>query len=262
MKKILLVEGNLREANQEFTANGIKTHTESLRESIDYFTNDLEIDSVNPSSDKNIFETVKDLNKYDGLIWGGSSLNIYSDTLEIRRQIEFMKECQKKVKNILAICWGMQVAVTAAGGVVKKGQNGSHRGIAHEININENGLRHPLYKDKDQFFNTPAFNYDEVITLPNKATLLSSNKVNNVMGIDFKSDLSNIWGIQYHPEITYEKMITLINFRKERLLENKSFNDENDLNSHIKIIEDEIKITNKDLRMRELKNWLNLIANV
>jgi len=262
MKKILLVEGNLREANQEFTANGIKTHTESLRESIDYFTNDLEIDSVNPSSDKNIFETVKDLNKYHGLIWGGSSLNIYSDTLEIRRQIEFMKECQKKVKNILAICWGMQVAVTAAGGVVKKGQNGSHRGIAHEININENGLRHPLYKDKDQFFNTPAFNYDEVITLPNNATLLSSNKVNNVMGIDFKSDLSNIWGIQYHPEITYEKMITLINFRKERLLENKSFNDENDLNSHIKIIEDEIKITNKDLRMRELKNWLNLIANV
>ena len=262
MKKILLVEGNLREANQEFTDNGIKTHTESLRESIDYFTNDLEIDSVNPSSDKNIFDIVKDLNKYDGLIWGGSSLNIYSDTLEIRRQIEFMKECQKKVKNILAICWGMQVAVTAAGGVVRKGQNGSHRGIAHEININENGLRHPLYKDKDQFFNTPAFNYDEVITLPNNATLLSSNKVNNVMGIDFKSDLSNIWGIQYHPEITYEKMITLINFRKERLLENKSFNDENDLNSHIKIIEDEIKITNKNLRMRELKNWLNLITNV
>ena len=27
MKKILLVEGNLREANQEFTDNGIKTHT-------------------------------------------------------------------------------------------------------------------------------------------------------------------------------------------------------------------------------------------
>ena len=262
MKKILLVEGNLREANQEFTDNGIKTHTESLRESIDYFTKDLEIDSVNPSSDKNIFDAVKDLNKYDGLIWGGSSLNIYSDTLEIRRQIEFMKECQKKVKNILAICWGMQVAVTAAGGVVKKGQNGSHRGIAHEININENGLRHPLYKDKDQIFNTPAFNYDEVVTLPNNATLLSSNKINNVMGIDFKSHLANIWGIQYHPEITYEKMITLINFRKDRLLENKSFNDENDLNSHIKIIEDEIKITNKDLRMRELKNWLNLLAIV
>ena len=261
MKKILLVEGNLREANQEFTNNGIKTHTESLKESIDYFTKDLSIDSVNPSSDKDIFDKVKDLNKYDGLIWGGSSLNIYSDTVEIRRQLEFMKECQKKIKNILAICWGMQVAVTAAGGVVKKGQNGSHRGIAHEININEHGLNHPLYKDKNKIFNTPAFNYDEVVTLPNKAVLLSSNKINNVMGLNFEFETANIWGIQYHPEITYEKMITLINFRKENLINNKSFNDENDLIAHIKIIEDEIKITNKDSRMKELKNWLDLIKN-
>ena len=260
MKKILLVEGNLREANREFTDNGIKTHTESLKESIDYFTNNLEIDSVNPSSDKDIFDKVKDLNKYDGLIWGGSSLNIYSDTAEIRRQLEFMKECQKKVQNILAICWGMQVAVTAAGGVVKKGQNGSHRGIAHEININENGSKHPLYKNKDKIFNTPAFNYDEVVTLPHNATLLSSNKVNKVMGLNFKSEIANIWGIQYHPEITYEKMITLINFRKEKLINNKSFNDEDDLNTHIKIIEDEIKITDKDLRMKELKNWLDLVS--
>ena len=260
MKKILLVEGNLREANQEFTDNGIKTHTESLKESIDYFTNDLEIDSVNPSSDQDIFDKAKDLKKYDGLIWGGSSLNIYSDTIEIRRQLEFMKECQKKVKNILAICWGMQVAVTAAGGVVRKGQNGSHRGIAHEININENGLRHPLYKDKDKIFNTPAFNYDEVVTLPKDAILLSSNKVNNVMALNFETEFSKIWGIQYHPEITYEKMITLIKFRRERLLENKSFSDEKDLESHISMIEKEDKITKKESRMRELKNWLDLIA--
>ena len=101
MKKMLLVEGNLKGANQEFTENGIKTHTESLQESISYYTDSLDIDSVYPSSDKDIFDKIKDLNKYDGLIWGGSSLNIYSDTKEIRRQIEFMKECQKKVKNIL-----------------------------------------------------------------------------------------------------------------------------------------------------------------
>ena len=259
MKKILLVEGNLREVNQEFTDNGIKTHTESLKESIDYFTNNLEIDSVNPSSDSDIFEKVKDLDKYDGLIWGGSSLNIYSDTIEIRKQIDFMRECQKRVKNILAICWGLQVAVTAAGGEVKQGTNGAHRGIAHEIVINSEGLKHLLYKDKKQTFNTPAFNYDEVVTLPAGSTLLSSNKVNKVMGLNFKSELSDIWGIQYHPEITYDKMITLINFRKERLLQNKSFNSEEDMNSHINIIKSEIKISNKDLRMRELRNWLNFI---
>ncbi len=260
MKKILLVEGNLKEANQEFTENGIKTHTESLQESISYYTNNLEIDKVNPSSDKDIFDKVEDLNKYDGLIWGGSSLNIYSDTVEIRRQIEFMKECQKRIENILAICWGMQVAVTAAGGMVKRGQNGAHRGIAHDIIINNDGINHPIYKDKDKIFNTPAFNYDEVVTLPKGAILLSSNKVNNVMALNFETEISKIWGIQYHPEITYDKMITLIRFRRERLLENKSFSDERDLESHIKMIEDENKITKKESRMRELKNWLDLIV--
>ena len=170
-----------------------------------------------------------------------------------------MKECQRKVKNILAICWGLQVAVTAAGGEVKKGKNGAHRGIAHEIVINPDGLKHLLYKDKKQTFNTPAFNYDEVVALPKDSILLSSNKVNRVMGVNFKTEVSDIWGIQYHPEITYEKMVTLIKFRKERLLQNKSFSNEEDMTSHIQIIEDEIKISNKDNRMRELRNWLNFI---
>ena len=31
MKKILIVEGNLKEENQSFTEGGIKTHTESLK---------------------------------------------------------------------------------------------------------------------------------------------------------------------------------------------------------------------------------------
>ena len=259
MKKILIVEGNLREENESFSKGGIKTHTESLKDSISYFTNELEIDVVNPSSDKNISEIVKDLNKYDGLIWGGSSLNIYNDTIEIRRQLDFMKECQNKIKNILAICWGMQVAVTVAGGEVKKCLNGTHRGIAHNIEINENGLKHPIYKNKNKKFNTPAFNFDEVTTIPSNSTLLASNKINKVMGLNFKAGVSEIWGIQYHPEITYNKMVSLIHFRKDRLLEKKAFKDEKEINDHVKMIEDENKITDKNLRMRELENWLTYI---
>ena len=260
MKKLLIVEGNLKEENRSFSQVGIQTHTESLKDSLNHYSKEIEFDVANPSSDQSLDNIKNKLLKYDGLIWGGSSLNIYNNTPEIRRQIEFMKECQKKVKNILAICWGMQVAVTAAGGLVKKGENGSHRGIAHDIIINKDGLTHPIYKGKKEIFNTPAFNYDEVVTLPENSVLLSSNKVNRVMGLNFKSEKSNIWGIQYHPEITYDKMITLINFRKEKLINNKSFNDEADLVSHIQMIEKENKITNKDSRMKELKNWLDLIG--
>ena len=132
MKKILIVEGNLKEENKNFSEAGIQTHTESLKDSLNYFTKDLIFDVVNPSSDKNIQNISNELHNYDGLIWGGSSLNIYNDTPEIRKQIEFMKECQKKVKKILAICWGMQVSVTAAGWQVKKAFN-SHICIANQI---------------------------------------------------------------------------------------------------------------------------------
>ena len=256
MKKLLIVEGNLREENQSFSEVGIQTHTQSLQDSLNHYSKDLQYDVVNPSSDDSL-ETVKDkLLNYDGLIWGGSSLNIYNDTPEIRRQIEFMKECQKKVKNILAICWGMQVAVTAAGGEVKKAE-GSHIGIANEITINENGINHPIYKNKEKRFNSPAFNFDEVKTLPQNAVCLASNKINKVQSLHFKVNETNVWGLQYHPEITYEKMISLIEFRKDKLIENrKVFNDEQDVENHISFIKNEILITDKEKRMVELKNWL------
>ena len=260
MKKILIVEGNLREENQNFSTSGIQTHTQSLQDSLANFTNELDMDVVNPSSDEDIDVKVKELNKYDGLIWGGSSLNIYNDTPEIKRQIQFMKECQKKVKNILAICWGMQVAVTAAGGVVKKSSNGAHIGIANQLIINEQGLKHPLYSGKKNNFNTPAFNFDEVVTLPENGVCLASNKINKVQGMYFKINNNNVWGLQYHPEITYQKMIQLIKFRKDRLIETrKVFANHDQVNEHISFIEKEMSVSDNQQRMIELRNWLNSI---
>ncbi len=170
-----------------------------------------------------------------------------------------MKECQKKIKKILAICWGMQVAVTAAGGEVKKCTNGSQKGIAFDIEINENGLKHPMYKNKNIKFNTPAFNFDEVITMPENSILLASNPINKVQSLNFKVGECDIWGLQYHPEITYNKMINLIIFRKKRLLDRGAFEDENEINNHIKDIEEENKKLDKLSRMRELKNWLDYL---
>ena len=259
MKKILVVEGNLKEENQSFSEAGIQTHTESLKHSLSFFTDQLNIDVVNPSSDENISENIDTLESYDGLIWGGSSLNIYNNTPEIKRQIEFMKECQKKIKKVLAICWGMQVAVTAAGGEVKKGEKGSHRGIARDIEINDNGLNHLLYKNKNKKFNTPAFNFDEVVTLPENSVLLASNPINNVQGLNFKIGNCDVWGLQYHPEITYNKMINLIIFRKDRLIERGAFKDQNHIDDHIKNIEIENKKLDKLSRMRELENWLDYL---
>ena len=258
---ILICEGNTPEEGKVFTDVGIPTHTESLKESLANFNTNLKIDVLNPCLELDLNQIVPNLNKYDGLIWGGSSLNIYNDTPEIRRQISFMKECFKNINKILAICWGMQVAVTAAGGEVKKGVNGSHIGIANEVQLTDNGINNSFYKDKSKKFNTPAFNFDEVVTVPQNSVHLAFNKINNIQGLNFKSGVSEIWGLQYHPEITYEKMIDIIKFRKKALIENrKRFQNEDEINNHIDFIKDEIKISEKNSRMVELRNWLNIIS--
>ena len=257
---ILIVEGNLKEENQNFLKVGIQTHTESLKDSLNGFNNHYNFDVINPSSDHNLDEVKNKLSKYDGLIWGGSSLNIYNNTPDIKRQIEFMRECQKQVKNILAICWGMQVAVTAAGGEVKKAEK-SHIGIASDIMINNEGLKYSIYKDKNNNFNSPAFNFDEVVKLPANGICLASNRINKVQSLYFEIGISKIYGLQYHPEITYEKMISLIEFRKDRLIQTrKAFKDEEEIKNHILFIKKEITVSNKTQRMIELKNWLDNIS--
>jgi len=257
---ILICEGNTPQEGKFFQDVGIPTHTESLKESLFYYNKNLKIDVLNPCLKLNLNEIIPKLKKYDGLIWGGSSLNIYNDTVEIRRQISFMKECFKNVKKILAICWGMQVAVTAAGGEVKKGIKGSHIGIANNIELTNDGLNNLLYKDKKNNFNTPAFNFDEVVTTPPGAIHLASNKINKIQSLNFKTGVSEIWGLQYHPEITYKKMVDIIKFRKDALIEKRNiFKNEKEINNHINFIEEEIKISVKDSRMLELRNWLNLI---
>ena len=53
-------------------------------------------------------------------------------------------------------------------------------------------------------------------------------------------------------------MISLIHFRTERLLKNNVFANQEEINKHVGVIQAESKITNKNSRMRELENWLNI----
>ena len=72
--------------------------------------------------------------------------------------------------------------------------------------------------------------------------------------------MSEIWGIQYHPEIKYEKMIDIIKFRKDALIKKRNrFRNEEEINNHINFIKEEIKISEKNSRMLELRNWLEII---
>ena len=79
------------------------------------------------------------------------------------------------------------------------------------------------------------------------------------MCVYFKSGNSEIWGLQYHPDYYYDQTINLTNLRKNKLLENNHFNNENDFADHILYIKKEEKKLTLEDRSREIINWLDYI---
>jgi len=257
--KLLIVEGNTKEENSNFNKAGCVPQSENFKQHVKMFEANCEIDIVEPGDDSVISKIITSLKKYDGIILTGSSLRIDDESNEVKKHINFAKTCFKHEKKIFAACWGLQVAVTAAGGKCRVAPSGPHVGIAYNIELTNEGKKHKLYSSKPHKFTTPAFNYDEVEIPPSNAVLLASNKINKFEALHFTVGNSEIWGLQYHPEIPYDYMIKLIKYRSKKLIDNKSFKDETEINHHISLIEKAKVLLKDDIRLLELKNWLNYL---
>ena len=257
--KILIVEGNTNEENINFDAAGCVPQSENFKLHVKNLEPNCDIEIVAPGDDQSIFKIVKSLKKYNGIILTGSTLRINDNSNEIKKHIQFAKKCFENEQKIFAACWGLQITVTAAGGKCRVSPNGTHVGIAQDVELTNEGKKHNLYSSKLHKFSTPAFNHDEVEIPPTNSILLASDKINKFMALQFNIGKSEIWGLQYHPEIPYDYMVKLIKHRSKRLIDKNIFSDINDLNTHIKVIEKAKTELKDDIRTLELKNWLNHI---
>ena len=258
---ILIVEGNNPENSELFKKVAKATCSENLKNLVVKLEPTVNVKIINPGKDKEASEAIKNMNNYNGIIFTGGAMRLNDMTDEIKKHINFASRCFEFNNKILAICWGLQVCSTAAGGKVEPGKNGAHIGIASNVEIHEEGKKNLIYKNKQIKFNTPAYNFDEVCEIPSGATLLSSDKVNKVMGLYFKSNNSEIWGLQYHPDYEYQQMINLANERKIRMITNKHFESDKAFQDHMKYISEEDKKLDFDNRTCEVRNWLDIIKN-
>ena len=257
--KLLIVEGNTKEENSNFNKAGCVPQSENFKQHVKKLEPNCEIDIVEPGDDSTISKIITSLKKYDGIILTGSTLRIDDFSNEVKKHIDFAKTCFKHEKKIFAACWGLQITVNAAGGKCRVAPSGPHVGIAYDIELTNEGKKHKLYSSKPHKFTTPAFNYDEVEIPPNNAVVLASNKINKFEALHFTVGNSEIWGLQYHPEIPYDYMIKLIKHRSKKLIDNKRFKNENEINQHISLIEKAKVQLKDDIRLLELKNWINYL---
>jgi GMP synthase (glutamine-hydrolysing) len=257
--KLLIVEGNTKEENLNFDLAGCIPQSENFKLHVKKIEPNYQIDIVSPGNDKSIHKIISSLKKYNGVILTGSTLRVNDYSDEIKKHIQFAKKCFESEQKIFAACWGLQITVTAAGGKCRVSPNGAHIGIAQDVELTKEGKKHKLYTSKFNKFSTPAFNHDEVEVPPLNSVLLATDNINKFMALHFNVGKSEVWGLQYHPEIPYDYMIKLIKHRSQNLIDKKIFKTISDLKQHIKLIEKEKSNLSDNIRTIELKNWLNYI---
>ena len=272
---ILIVDGNEKSASEQYTKFGMQTQFEIYKEVLENLSeNNLNITIIHPAYINDYLPKGVDLESFHGIVWTGSVLNIYDFSPAINNQIDLAKTLLTKKNKIFGSCWGLQILATAAEGTVRKNPKGLEAIISEEIIVNDIGIKHPMYKNKPEKFNSFCWHYDEIENLPNQTTVLSSNEKSNVQSFFFTKEKSEVWAVQYHPEFNPKWMSGLMLQRKEVLLNQKIFSSEAQFEklylylSNIKkyeylrkelLIPDSIIFEN--IHTIELKNWLNYLKN-
>lgn len=204
--KILVADGNARADRERLaTYNGLAPSglVERLLTSLG---SDITVEIICPSDVGN--SSALPLEDYDGILTTGSRLNAYDQRPEVLRQIEFAKSAFQSGTPMFGICWGLQVAVVAAGGEVAASTSEACRcevPIANGITLTQPGLRHPMHGQRPPTFNALAFHTDHIVTLPKNATVTARNE-HFIQGLEIVSGKSVFWGVQYHPEATTRDM--------------------------------------------------------
>ncbi len=144
------------------------------------------------------------LENYDGVTMTGSALNIYNGGAAVTRQIELVKAVFAAGVPFFGSCWGLQVAVTAAGGEVRANPRGREFGFARRVCLSDAGREHPLFAGKPIVFEAPTVHRDEIASLPAGAATLAVNDF-GVQAASFNVGRGTFWGVQYHPEYDYRR---------------------------------------------------------
>ena len=200
--RILVIDGNVAEIRaRQAAALGYDSGTGYARV-LRRIDPSLRIDIVLAADGEPAFASSVGVADYDGVTMTGSALNIYNGGAPVMRQIELAKAVFAAGVPFFGSCWGLQIAVTAAGGEVRANARGREFGFGRRIVLTEAGRAHRLFAGKPAAFEAPTVHRDEIATLPSNAVILAANEM-GLQAAAFTHGRGTFWGVQYHPEYDY-----------------------------------------------------------
>nr|WP_246346796.1 type 1 glutamine amidotransferase [Sphingomonas jinjuensis] len=173
---------------------------------------------ASPSDDDAPGLAAEDIAGFDAVFLTGSPMHVYDRTPEVERQLDFMRSVFASGVPAFGSCAGLQVAVAAAGGKVRKMPRRMEAGIARRISATAAGRGHWLLAGRTPSWDAPAIHGDEVEELPPGATLLASNEVTHVQAAEIRCGNGTFWGVQYHPELALAEIATALRAQREELV--------------------------------------------
>ncbi len=200
--RILVIDGNVAEMRaRQAAALGYDSGNGYARV-LRHIDASLRVDILLAADAEPTFPQGVGLADYDGVTMTGSALNIYNGGAPVTRQIELAKTVFAVGVPFFGSCWGLQVAVTAAGGEVRANPRGREFGFARRILLSEFGAAHRLFAGKPPTFEAPTVHRDEIASLPASAVILATNDM-GLQAAAFSHGRGTFWGVQYHPEYNY-----------------------------------------------------------
>jgi GMP synthase (glutamine-hydrolysing) len=200
--RILIIDGNVSEIRARLIAALGYDSGNGYARVLHRIDPALRVDIVTAADAQSTLPPGVALEDYDGVTMTGSALNIYNGGAAVMRQIELARAVFVAGVPFFGSCWGLQVAVTAAGGEVRANPRGREFGFARRILLSDAGRGHPLFAGKPAVFEAPCIHRDEIAALPPGAAILADNDF-GLQAASFSHGRGSFWGVQYHPEYDY-----------------------------------------------------------
>lgn len=268
--RVLVIDGNRAAIREQQVAAGGTPSGEGYARTLESLAA-VRCDIVRPADAA--VRLGQPLAAYDGVAITGSALNVYDGGAHIERQIELARATFAAGVPFFGSCWGMQVAVAAAGGHVRPNPLGREFGFARRIELNEAGRRHPMFAGKPPVFEAISVHRDDIGELPAGAQVLAANEM-GVQALELRHGRGVFWGVQYHPEYSFAEIAACAVRYGAKLMEDGLFADRAELEAFVadlRALEQRPgdprlawkhglgpALRQQRLKLAELRNWLEI----
>ncbi|MEM7120524.1 MAG: type 1 glutamine amidotransferase [Pseudomonadota bacterium] len=270
--RFLVIDGYARDSRDELAAGGCSVAGELYAHLLRKHLPGALVDILYPSDPDAGLPSGTGLEDYDGIAWTGCNLTAYEEEPRVVSQIDLAKRIFEIGTPSFGSCWAAQIAVAAAGGIVRASPYGREMGIGRKISLTPEGRGHPMYAGKPTVFDAFISHVDEVTHLPPGSQVLAANNFSAVQSVCVTYKRGTFWAPQYHIEYDLHEMARLIACRKDKLMKLGFFRDGDQCEAYVAQLEAlhqdpsrfdiawalgiDDDVMREEVRERELTNWM------